>query len=60
MGEKIRLDRLIASQMPDVSRADVKKMCLKKRISVNGKLARRSDAHVDTDDAILLDGKRVK
>ena len=36
MGGKIRLDRLISSQMPDVSRADVKKMCLKKRISVNG------------------------
>lgn len=60
MGEKIRLDRLIASQMSDVSRADVKKMCLKKRISVNGKLARRSDAHVDTDDEILLDGQMVE
>lgn len=60
MGEKIRLDRLVSSQMPDISRADVKKMCLKKRISVNGKLARRSDAHVDTDDEILLDGKKVE
>ena len=59
MGAKIRLDRLISSQMPDVSRADVKKMCLKRRISVNGKLARRSDAHVDTDDEILLDGERL-
>ena len=59
MGEKMRLDRLISSQMPDVSRADVKKMCLKKRISVNGKLERRSDARVDTDDEILLDGKKV-
>ncbi len=59
MGTRIRLDRLISSQMPDVSRADVKKMCLKCRISVNGKLARRSDAHVDTDDEILLDGERV-
>ena len=55
----MRLDRLISSQMPDVSRADVKKMCLKKRISVNGKLERRSDARVDTDDEILLDGKKV-
>ncbi len=60
MGGKIRLDRLIASQMGGVSRADVKKMCLKKRISVNGKLVRRSDAHVDTDDEILLDGKKVE
>ncbi len=60
MGEKLRLDRLISSQMQGVSRADVKKMCLKCRISVNGKLARRSDAHVDTDDEILLDGKKVQ
>ena len=60
MGGKIRLDRLIASQMGGVSRADVKKMCLKKRIGVNGKLARRSNAHVDTDDEILLDGQRVE
>jgi 16S rRNA pseudouridine516 synthase len=59
MGEKMRLDRLISSQMPDVSRADVKKMCLKKRISINGKLERRSDARVNTDDEILLDGKKV-
>ena len=60
MGGKIRLDRLIASQMGGVSRADVKKMCLKKRISVNGKLVRRSDAHVDTDDDILLDGQKIE
>lgn len=59
MGERIRLDKLISSQFPDISRADVKKLCLKCRISVNGKLARRSDAHVDTDDEILLDGERV-
>ena len=60
MGGKIRLDRLIASQMGGVSRADVKKMCLKKRISVNGKLVRRSDAHVDTNDDILLDGQKIE
>ena len=59
MGEKMRLDRLVCSQMPDVSRADVKKLCLKCRIKVNGKLARRSDAHVDTDDEIFVGDTRV-
>ena len=32
MGEKMRLDKLVASQLYDVSRADVKKLCLKKKI----------------------------
>lgn len=59
MGEKMRLDRLVCSQMPGVSRADVKKLCLKCRIKVNGKLARRSDAHVDTDDEIFVGDTRV-
>lgn len=59
MGEIMRLDRLVASQMIDVSRADVKKMCLKKRIAVNGKLMARSDAKVSTDDEIVIDGKRL-
>lgn len=59
MGERIRIDRLICSQLPDVSRSDVKKMCLKCRVSVNGKPVRRSDAHVDTQDEILIDGKRL-
>ena len=42
MGEKMRLDRLVASQFADVSRADVKKLCLKKKISVNGRLMART------------------
>lgn len=59
MGEVMRLDRLVASQLAGVSRADVKKLCLKKKITVNGKLMARSDVKVDTDDEIFVDGKRV-
>lgn len=59
MGERMRLDRLVASQLYGVSRADVKKLCLKKKISVNGRLMARSDAKVDTDDEIVVDGVRL-
>ena len=59
MGEKLRLDRLVCSQKAGITRADVKKLCLKCRITVNGKRARRSDAHVDTDDEIIVDGERL-
>ena len=59
MSEKLRLDRLVCSQKAGITRADVKKLCLKCRITVNGKLARRSDAHVDTDDEIIVDGERL-
>ena len=60
MGEKMRLDRLISSQSRAITRADVKKLCLKKKISVNGKLMARSDTRVDTDDEIIVDGKRIE
>lgn len=59
MGEKMRLDRLVASQFADISRADVKKLCLKKKISVNGKLMARSDAKIDTDDEIIVNGTKI-
>lgn len=59
MGEKMRLDRLVASQLAGISRADVKKLCLKKKITVNGKLMARSDSKVDTDDDIVVDGKKI-
>ncbi|MBR1739242.1 MAG: rRNA pseudouridine synthase [Ruminococcus sp.] len=55
----MRLDRLVASQLYGVSRNDVKKLCLNKKISVNGKLVPRSDAKVSTDDEIFVDGRRL-
>ncbi|MBR1864447.1 MAG: 16S rRNA pseudouridine(516) synthase [Ruminococcus sp.] len=59
MGEKMRLDRLVASQFSDISRADVKKLCLKKKITVNGRLMARSDTRVDTEDEIVINGKKL-
>ena len=49
MGEKMRLDRLCSSQLPDISRTDMKRLCMKGLVTVNGKPARRSDAKVDTE-----------
>lgn len=58
-GTFMRLDKLVSSQIYGVSRADVKKLCLKKKITVNGKLMARSDTKVNTEDEILVDGKRL-
>lgn len=58
-GRFMRLDRLVASQLYGVSRADVKKLCLKKKVMVNGKLMARSDARVSLDDEIFIDGERL-
>lgn len=58
-GSMMRLDRLVSSQIYGISRADVKKLCLKKKVMVNGKLMARSDAKVSVDDEIFIDGKRL-
>ena len=56
----MRLDRYISSQLSDVSRKDVKKLCLKGRISINGTAAKRSDMHIDENaDRVALDGKEI-
>lgn len=56
----MRLDRFISSQLPDVSRRDVKKLCLKGRLTVNGKRAARSDMHIDEhSDSVALDGTEI-
>ena len=56
----MRLDRFISSQIPDISRKDVKKLCLKGRISVNGERAGRSDMHIDEHtDRVALDGAGI-
>ena len=57
----MRLDRFISSQIADVSRKDVKKLCLKGRVTVNGTAAKRSDMHIDENkDVVLLDGKKIE
>ena len=60
MGEKMRLDRLCSSQLPDISRTDMKRLCMKGLVTVNGKPARRSDAKVDTDDVIVVNGREIR
>ena len=56
----MRLDRFISSQLPDVSRKEVKKLCLKGRLTVNGKRAARSDMHIDEhSDSVALDGTEI-
>ena len=57
VGDDMRLDRFISSQRADISRKDVKKLCLKGRITVSGKSAKRSDMHIDENsDTVELDG----
>ena len=60
MGEKMRLDRLCCSQLVDISRTDMKKLCMKGLVTVGGKIAKRSDAKVDTDDEIIVNGVTVR
>lgn len=59
MSEKMRLDRLCASQIKNISRADMKKLCMKGLVTVNGKTAKRSDIKVDTADTIIVDGRQI-
>ena len=56
----IRLDKFIASQKSDTSRSTVKELCRKGRITVDGKVCRKSDFKVDTERSIVeIDGNPV-
>ncbi len=56
----MRLDKFLSSQLPDISRRDVKRLCLKGRVTVGGAAAKRSDMHIDElHDEIALDGVPV-
>ena len=56
----IRLDKFIASQKSDASRSTVKELCRKGRITVDGKVCRKSDFKVDTERSIVeIDGNPV-
>ncbi len=60
-GDDMRLDRFICSQVADVSRKEVKKLCLKGRVTVNGETAKRSDMHIDENgDSVMLDGRIIE
>ena len=59
MSEKMRLDKLISSQRRDLSRNDVKNLCRKGLVKVNGEAVKRSDTSVSTDDEIIVKGEKI-
>ena len=56
---KIRLDRLCASQLNDISRKDVKKLCAKGLVTVNGNVVKDSNFRVSAEDEIIVNGKKI-
>lgn len=60
MSEIMRLDKFIASQRTDLSRKDVKELCKKSRICVNGTVTKASDAKIDAEtDVVTVDGDEI-
>ena len=56
----IRLDKFISSQKPDVSRSMVKELCKKGRVTVDGKVCKKSDFKVDTHLSVVeIDGNAL-
>lgn len=56
----MRLDRFISSQMPEISRSEVKKLCKKGLVAVDGVSARDSDLKIDPESSrIELCGRSV-
>ncbi|NLZ45619.1 MAG: rRNA pseudouridine synthase [Clostridiales bacterium] len=60
MAELMRLDRFISSQVGNLSRKDVKELCKKNLITVNGIPAKRSDDKVNPKlDIISVKGNEI-
>lgn len=56
----MRLDRFVSSQRSDLSRSDVKELCRRGRVTVNGVTAKRSDISVDEEkDSVAVNGEPV-
>jgi len=56
----MRLDKFIASQRTDLSRKDVKELCKKGRISVNGNITKQSDHKINAEkDIVSVDGVEI-
>ena len=56
----MRIDKFIASQKSDISRSSVKELCKKGKITVNGKICRKSDFKIDTEGTeVCVDGERI-
>lgn len=60
MAEIMRLDKFIASQRTDLSRKDVKELCKKSRICVNGVVTKASDVKINPEtDVVTVDGEEI-
>ena len=57
--EKIRLDKFCSSQINDISRKDVKKLCSKGLIAVNGVIIKDSNTRISVDDTVTVNGKEI-
>lgn len=56
----MRLDKFAASQRSDLSRSDVKELCRKGLVTVNGSVVRKPDASVDENsDEVCISGERI-
>lgn len=60
MAETMRLDKFISSQLPELSRKDVKELCRKGLVTVNGSVVKKSEEKVSPEsDVICADGKEI-
>ena len=58
--EMIRLDKFISSQVPSLSRKDVKELVKKGRVTLDGKPVKAADVKFDAETArVEVDGKAV-
>lgn len=58
--EIIRLDKFISSQIPSLSRKDVKELVKKGRVTLDGKPVKAADVKFDAETALVaVDGKAV-
>lgn len=56
----IRLDKFISGQMPDVSRSEVKNLCKRGYVTVDGRVEKQSDVKIDPDTAkVCVCGKEI-
>ena len=60
MSKILRLDRFVSNQVFEISRSEVKLLCKKGRITVNGKPS-KADMKIDAErDIVSVDGERVE
>lgn len=60
MAEIMRLDKFVSSQRTDLSRKDVKDLCKRGRITLNGSVCKKSDLKLDAlCDEVCIDGEKI-